>query len=327
MTKIFIFCCLIFCSDLRAQEISVPETASDTISNQPGVTQADTVFISVPETLTVTKTRVDTVTQLLRAKRSEKIDAVEFWKKINFYTIINIIIFLLLGYLSTRIFYFLRVRIIASRHTIIQNILAFIQMLIWIFIFYLIIDTLFSVSDLILLLIFLSIFLLIGFAAIPLIKNILGGFYLLIKKPFRNGSYINILNIQGVVTTIEWRATSLVNEDGKITKIPNNQFLNVPFEIIDSYRKDKEIELFFSFPAALETSAIMEVLRESAISSPFAYSKRAPQVFLMETDHLNKINRFKLNVWIFDSRYENELISSINRFVFDKIYQSTSPRI
>ncbi|HEX2983592.1 MAG TPA: hypothetical protein VHO28_08630, partial [Ignavibacteriales bacterium] len=64
---------------------------------------------------------------------------------------------------------------------------------------------------------------------------------------------------------------------------------------------------------------IMNILKEAALSSPYAYPKKQPHVFLESADYLSGINKFKLTLHLFDSRYENELISSVNEKVFSEI--------
>jgi len=157
------------------------------------------------------------------------------------------------------------------------------------------------------------------FSLLPLFRNIIGGMYIIHKKPFSKGDYIQILNFYGEVIEISWRHTSLLNTEGGIFNIPNSLFLTTIFENVNVGQKEQLIALSFAFSFSLPVEKIQTVLYEAAISCPYAYTKKKPTVILEESDYLQKVNKFKLSLYFFDAKFENMLIDYVNKTVFENL--------
>ena len=154
-----------------------------------------------------------------------------------------------------------------------------------------------------------------GVSLIPLIKNFIGGIFISVVRPFEKGSFIKILESYGEVQNIGWRSTKIISGDNNFVFIPNSLFLTNSVENINIGKREQLITLEFEFPFTYESRFIVSLLKDAAISSPYTFSKKEAKVYLSKSDFINEINKFQVNLYLFDSRYENELIDSINNYL------------
>lgn len=244
----------------------------------------------------------------------------KFIKTIDLRSILRAAIILLSSFFIILIMeFFLRKFFFKKRRKSTIPLIAVIKFVIWFAALYWAVNTLFQTSQIAGFIIILTAVIIIGTAALPLMRNILAGFYLFTKLPFQKGDFINIRDYYGEVLETGWRTTKILNSEGAVVNIPNSVFLIEPFENINIGQKEQLVSIEFSFPANFQIEEIMSILKEAALSSPYAYSKKSPHVFLESADYLSGINKFKLTLHLFDSRYENELISSVNEKVFSEV--------
>lgn len=149
-------------------------------------------------------------------------------------------------------------------------------------------------------------------SASPALTNYYGKIYLLFRKPFQIGDFIKTDVFYGEVKEMGWRAVRLQNPDGAIIHAPNSYFIKNYFENVNIGQKEQFLNLEFVFPIEYDPIIIKTILKECAISSPYTFPRKPVQIFLEETDYIKRINKYKIALYLFDSRYENEIVSSIN---------------
>ena len=159
----------------------------------------------------------------------------------------------------------------------------------------------------------------IGVSLIPLIKNFIGGIFISVAHPFEKGNYIKISEHYGEVQKIGWRSTKILTNDNNVVFIPNSLFLTQSVENINIGKREQLITLEFEFPFTYESRQIVSLLKDAAISSPYTYSKKEAKVYLSKSDFINEINKYEVNLYLFDARYDNELIDSINNYLLNEL--------
>ncbi len=286
---------------------------------------AETVFVkAIPETVKVIERNFTPLFSYpAEKKETGEVSSIRILQGINLKILFEIVIIFLIGLLLVRLIEAYRRNLLTKKSPpLALKTLTVIQVILWIAVIYLIASVVLLNSRDLFIIILISSIIVIGFSAVPIFKNILGGFYIFVKKPFSTQDYIKLNNgIEGNVKRINWRSTAIIGSDKNLIEIPNSMFNDIPFEIIEFRQKEELIILNFSFPFNFDVDEVMRNLKEAAISSPFSFIRKAPQIFLEETDYVQKVNKFKLSVYVFDSNYRDELISSINRFIIDRIQE------
>jgi small-conductance mechanosensitive channel len=61
----------------------------------------------------------------------------------------------------------------------------------------------------------------VAFGAQTLVRDVLSGVFILLDGPYNLGDYVQLNNVQGVVTEIALRRTMLVGDDGSVHTVPN----------------------------------------------------------------------------------------------------------
>ncbi len=244
------------------------------------------------------------------------LESINILKFINYWTIIRIILLLIFGLILNRIIDTVRKN--KKVKTSIPFLFIFItslKVLLWITIGYLLLSQIFSKTTEFILIFIIIVVVFVGISLLDLLKNLTGGFYLSIKIPFEKGDYIAIQNYSGIVREIAWLNTKITIDSGSEINIPNSTFLIEPIQNVNKGEKEKQICMEFSLSNKFDISFINKVILEAALSSPFMYVKVPPEVYLVRTDFILGVHTFKLLVYSVDSKFENELINSINIFV------------
>jgi small conductance mechanosensitive channel len=80
----------------------------------------------------------------------------------------------------------------------------------------------------------------IGLAMQGLLSNLAAGLTIIFTKPFRFGEYIEIVGVQGQVTSIELFSTTLLHADQSRVVIPNRKIIG---EILHNYGHIRQLDL------------------------------------------------------------------------------------
>ncbi|MFH0734833.1 MAG: mechanosensitive ion channel domain-containing protein [bacterium] len=252
------------------------------------------------------------------------INSINIINYINFWTFLRIFLLIIIGIFFNKVFDFVKKK---NKYKISFHLLfvfiTIIKALMWLSIGYLILYQLFNkTTEFILIFIFLFL-IFVGTSLLGILKNLAGGFFLSIKVPFNVGDYISINSNTGIVKNIEWLNTKVTTESGSEITIPNSLFIRFPVTNINLGEKEKQIIMEFSFPSGYKIEQIQNIIYEAALSSPYTYIKKEPEVFLTKCNFIDNITEFKLLVYTIDSIFENELRSSINLFVNNAIKSYT----
>lgn len=77
------------------------------------------------------------------------------------------------------------------------------------------------------------------------LANVAGGIILLVTKPFKKGDYIDIIEVAGIVETIDLFYTTLKTFDNKVIGVPNGKITN---SVLINYSKEnfRRVDCLFS---------------------------------------------------------------------------------
>ncbi|MCA0389692.1 MAG: mechanosensitive ion channel family protein [Bacteroidetes bacterium] len=190
---------------------------------------------------------------------------------------------------------------------------------VWLVTFYSILKLVFVQTQFLLLLFILISLVLLGIAALPLLGNLLGRIFILSGNMFNHNDYIKAGIHRGFVQEIGLKHVTILSDEGSAIFIPNSYFINNPFENVSRGKKEEQISLDFDFPSKYDPERVLGILKEAAISNPYLYINKEPEVFIKQVDFINDRYTIKVNLYLYDSNYIDELYDSINKSVLAKL--------
>jgi len=122
----------------------------------------------------------------------------------------------------------------------------------------------------------------LGFGLQEIVANFVSGLILLTERPIRVGDAVTVGNLQGLVSRIQIRATTITLWDRSEMIVPNKEFITtklVNWTLSDSKRRI-DIPLRVAYGADLEK--VKKTLIEVARSHPDVFDDPPPQALLLE---------------------------------------------
>jgi len=121
----------------------------------------------------------------------------------------------------------------------------------------------------------------IGFAFKDILQNFMAGLLILIREPFKIGDEIISGDYEGVVQSIETRATLIKTYDGRLVVIPNSQIYTNPVVVntaFDSHRSQYDVGIGYGDNLREAIKIMMRIMddAEGVLSDP------APDVLVEE---------------------------------------------
>ena len=98
----------------------------------------------------------------------------------------------------------------------------------------------------------------IGLAMQGLLSNLTAGLTIIFTKPFRFGEYIEIVGVQGQVTSIELFSTTLLHPDQSRVVIPNRKIIG---EILHNYGHIRQLDLSVGVAYGTNLSNALTIVR------------------------------------------------------------------
>lgn len=252
---------------------------------------------------------------------SDKIASLDELFSVN--KIISAIILLLFTFLFNRALLFLLGRLAENKGSyrlIIKRLIPFLNILIWALAIYAVIAGIIDPPVETVLAVGASVGIAVGFAAQDILKNIFGGFIIIMDRPFQVGDKIEVGNYYGEVTAIGLRSTRIVTPDDSAITVPNAELVNNSVSNTNSGALFCQVVSEVYLPATTNLAEVREVAYKAAISSRYVFLNQ-PVVVLTENvlHERNFAIKLKIKAYVLDIRYEFRLKSEITELVLEEL--------
>jgi potassium efflux system protein len=122
----------------------------------------------------------------------------------------------------------------------------------------------------------------LGFGLQEIFANFVSGLILLFERPFRVGDVITVNNLDGTVTKIRTRATTILDFDNKEIVVPNKTFITgqlVNWTLSDEITR---ITIKVGVDYGTDPATVHRLLMQAADENPRVLKDRAPRSWLLE---------------------------------------------
>lgn len=244
----------------------------------------------------------------------------------DFFSITKIIsIILVLGgtYFFNRLLTFLLGSIAENRSSyrlIIKRVGPFLNIIIWSSAIFFTIAVIISPPVETILTVGASIGLAVGFASQDILKNIFGGFIIIMDRPFQVGDKIEVDGHYGEVTEIGLRSTRIVTADDSLVSLPNADLVSNAVSNSNSGALDCQVVASIFLPATVPVAEIKRIAYRAAVSSRYTFLKK-PIAVITENKVFenNYVVQLKVKAYVLDIRYEFLLKSEITELILAEL--------
>lgn len=226
-------------------------------------------------------------------------------------------------YFFTRVLSFLLGALAEKRSSyrlILKRVVPFLNVLIWSTAIFIVIAGIISPPIETILTVGASVGIAVGFAAQDILKNIFGGFIIIMDRPFQVGDKIEVDGYYGEVTEIGLRSTRIVTPDDSLVSLPNADLVSNAVSNTNSGALDCQVVSSIFLPATVNVEKVKEIARRAAVSSRYVYLKK-PIVIVSENKvfEQNYVIQLKVKAYVLDIRYEFLLKSEITELILKEL--------
>jgi small conductance mechanosensitive channel len=115
----------------------------------------------------------------------------------------------------------------------------------------------------------------VGLAMQGILSNLIAGLTIIFTKPFRFGEYIEIIGVQGQVTSIELFTTTLLHPDQSRVVIPNRKIVG---EVLHNYGHIRQLDLTVGVAYGTNLTNALAVVRQVLSQNSRVLKEPAPAV-------------------------------------------------
>ncbi|GAB5409403.1 MAG: mechanosensitive ion channel [Balneolaceae bacterium] len=237
--------------------------------------------------------------------------------------IISSLIVLFGTYFFTRILSFLLGALAEKRSSyrlILKRVVPFLNVAIWSIALFIVIAGIISPPIETILTVGASVGIAVGFAAQDILKNIFGGFIIIMDRPFQVGDKIEVDGYYGEVTEIGLRSTRIVTPDDSLVSLPNADLVSNAVSNSNSGALDCQVVASIFLPASVNVENVKEIAYRAAVTSRYVYLKK-PVVVMTENKvfQQNYVIQLKVKAYVLDIRYEFLLKSDITELILGEL--------
>ncbi len=296
-------------------------TALSPSANAQSQTPPDTTVIIGP--VQVDTSGVQAANSDTTVERKSETPLGEFENLISFGTILAIIIMLIVTYFVNRLVVFILDNL-SERFTNyrlgIKRLVPVVRLLIWTFSLYIIIAGIINPPLGTVLTVLASIGIAVGFAAQDILKNIFGGFMIILDRPFQVGDKIEVGDHYGEVIAIGLRSSRVVTPDDSIVSIPNSELMNKAVSNANSSALDCQVVAEIYLPMDVDVDAVKRIAYRAAVSSRYVYLQKPVSVIaLNEVHEENYVLKLRVKAYVFDIRYEFPFKSDMTELILTEL--------
>lgn len=208
----------------------------------------------------------------------------------------------------------------ASYRLLIKRLVPFINVFIWSSALFVVIAGIIAPPIETVLTVGASIGIAVGFASQDVLKNIFGGFIIILDRPFQVGDKIEVKDYYGEVLEIGLRSTRIVTPDDSVVSIPNADIVSNSVSNSNSGALDCQVVVEIFLPADSPINQVKEIAYKAAISSRYVFLKK-PIVVMTENKvyEQNFVLVCKVKAYVLDIRYEFLLKSDITELMMQEL--------
>src|ERR1700723_1490168 len=122
----------------------------------------------------------------------------------------------------------------------------------------------------------------IGLGLQDLIKNLIGGFVVIVDRPFQTGDRVEFGEARGEVKQIGLRSTKVLADTGMLVTIPNADVLTKPIFNANVGVAECMVSAEVALPAGADVDEALKLCRQVAVCCPYTHLSRQVEVDLHE---------------------------------------------
>ncbi|MGM0545245.1 MAG: mechanosensitive ion channel family protein [Bacteroidota bacterium] len=202
----------------------------------------------------------------------------------------------------------------------IKRTIPIIRLVIWSFAIYIIIAGIINPPLSTIITVLASVGIAVGFAAQDILKNIFGGFIIIMDRPFQVGDKIEVAEHYGEVLSIGLRSSRMVTPDDSVVTIPNSELMNKAVSNANSSALDCQVVAEIFLPMGVDVDLVKRIAYRAAVTSRYVYLKKPVSVIaLNEMSGRSFIVKFRVKAYVLDIRYEFPFKSDLTELILHEL--------
>lgn len=209
----------------------------------------------------------------------------------------------------------------ASKYRLmIKRLVPVSRVLIWSFALYIVIAGILDPPFETIITVLASIGIAVGFASQDILKNVFGGFTIILDRPFQVGDKIEVGNYYGEVLQIGLRSCRIVTPDDSVVTIPNGELMNKAVSNANSGALDCQVVTEIYLPADIDVELVKRIAYKAAISSRYVYLQK-PVIVIAKNEIYEKnfVIKLRVKAYVLDIRYEFPFQSNMTELILTEL--------
>ena len=160
----------------------------------------------------------------------------------------------------------------------------------------------------------------VGFASQDILKNVFGGFIIILDRPFQVGDKIEVGEYYGEVLQIGLRSCRIVTPDDSVVTIPNGELMNKAVSNANSSALDCQVIAEIYLPADIDLELVKRIAYKAAISSRYVFLQKPVRVIAKNEIHeKNYVIKLRVKAYVLDIRYEFPFQSDMTELILTEL--------
>jgi small-conductance mechanosensitive channel len=156
----------------------------------------------------------------------------------------------------------------------------------------------------------------IGFGTQNIIQNWVSGIIVMFERPVRVGDRIQVAGVEGDITEIGARRTTIVGNDNRAVIVPNSKLITETVVNWQYYCAQVALRIAIAVAPGSDPRLVERLLRETAKESQDLLAEPAAVVNLL--DMSGSALKFEMIVWTQRADLTNEIVSRLNFAIHDR---------
>lgn len=199
-----------------------------------------------------------------------------------------------------------------SKRLFIKRLVPALRIVLWSIAIYFVIEGIFDPPAETVYAMLASIGIAVGFASQDILRNVFGGFMIILDRPFQVGDKVDVGGHYGEVTQIGLRSVRLVTPDDSVVSVPNGELMNKSVSNTNSGALDCQVVAEVYLPQNTDPQWVREVAYKVAATSKYVYLNKPVAVIIKnEIAGSRKVMKIRIKAYVIDIRFEFPFMSEM----------------